>query len=323
LRKLLGGGLERLATHTGQAFLHVLGFQRFGDFRVELRHDVFGRTSGRKHAVPRRGAKALDRLANGGGIGQGRQALGVDHAQHLHLARADESDRRGQALHRHLHLPGHQIGGSRRGALVGHMGHVDAGGFAQHFTDQVVERAVAGRADVDFAGLLLGHGDQFGCIFGGEHGIGHQDIASSGDRANRLEILDGVKTRVLVEGGVDDHGAVGGDEQRVAIWPGACSCHCAHIATGAGAVVHHERLAGLLNQFLCDHTCNRVVGTAGGVRHDDGDRLGREFVLRQHGDRDGQRQAQGQNGSAWLKHEEVSSLRIGKAQAKSQGVFRR
>ena len=208
--ELLGGGFEELTTHACQTLLYLFRVECLGDFSVDLVDDRLGRSGRRKHAVPRGGAKVFDGFAYGGGIRQHRQALGVDHAEHFHPAGTDECDRRGQALHRDLHLPSHQVGGCCCGPLVGHMGQFDAGGFAQHLADQVVEGAVASRTNVDFAWLLLGQCDQFGGVSGWEARVGHQHIPGRGDAADRLEVLDRIETRVFVKRWIDDHCAVGG-----------------------------------------------------------------------------------------------------------------
>ena len=110
----------------------------------------------------------------------------------------------------------------------------------QHLADQMIERAVAGRGDGDDAGFCFGQRDQFLDVVRGEARVGDQHVARRGHCGDGLEVLDRVEASVLVEPGVDDLGAVGGEHQGVAVRLGLGRRCRADVAAGAGAVLDDE-----------------------------------------------------------------------------------
>src|SRR5690242_11261920 len=64
-RKLIRRTLVRLAAHADEPALHIFPVQRLANLGLQVRNDLFRRAGRREHAVPGRGAEALDRLADG------------------------------------------------------------------------------------------------------------------------------------------------------------------------------------------------------------------------------------------------------------------
>jgi len=159
------------------------------------------------------------------------------------------------------------------------MGHVDAGRLAQHLAKQMVDRAIAGRGDVDLAGRGLGGRDQFGDVIGREMWVGHHHVARRGHRAHRLEVFQRVEAGGLVKRRVDHIGAVGRQQQGVAIGLGPGGGRGADVAPGTRAVVDDELLAQRLRQLLGHDAGNRVIGAPGHLGHDQGHGLVRVLAV--------------------------------------------
>ena len=108
----------------------------------------------------------------------------------------------------------------------------------------------------------------------GESALHHQHLAALAEAGDRREVLHRVVGQLLVQVLVGGVRGVGGDQHRVAVGRGACAAACAAMhAAGAGLVVDHHRLLGLLGDRLAERARELVGGAAGGERHDEGDRL--------------------------------------------------
>ena len=85
-----------------------------------------------------------------------RPVAGVAEADHA--AVVDQRLRGGEE--HQVDAAGDQIGDGRRLAAIGHVGQLDAGRRLQHLGDQMMRRADADAADLEFAGLGLGARDR-------------------------------------------------------------------------------------------------------------------------------------------------------------------
>ena len=84
-------------------------------------------------------------------------------------------------------------------------------------------------------------------------------------------VFGGVVTLFFVQRRVDGQGSRGGQVQRVAVRFGAGHGFCADGATGATAVVDHDRLAEARGQLQPDGAGDGVGRSARSVRHHEGD----------------------------------------------------
>ena len=101
----------------------------------------------------------------------------------------------------------------------------------------------------------------------------HQHARGGG---HRHQVLGRVERHLRVQVRIDRHRAARAHEQRVAV--GRLLGHevAGDVAVGAGAVLHHHRLAQRLRQRLRHGARDLVGGAAGREAHDHADRLGRE-----------------------------------------------
>jgi hypothetical protein len=150
----------------------------------------------------------------------------------------------------------------------------------QHLANQVVQRAIARRGNRILAGAGLGQRHHFGHGVGWERWVRHQHITGCGHRGHGCKVFHRIKAGVLVQRGANHMGAVGRQQQGVAVVARAGRGARGQGATRTRAVFHDHALAQLLAQLLRHHARNRVIGTTCRLRHHQGDGLGRVFVLR-------------------------------------------
>jgi hypothetical protein len=96
------------------------------------------------------------------------------------------------------------------------MHHVDAGHHLEQLARNVVASAGAGRRHVEFTGIGLGIGDEFGNRLGRNRRVHHHDVGISHDARDRRDVADEIVVELVVQRCVDrveatDH------EQRVAV----------------------------------------------------------------------------------------------------------
>ena len=183
-------------------------------------------------------------------------------------------DSRWHVVKHDVDLVAQQVRHRRGTALVGHVLHIHLGQALEQFARQVDGAAIARRAEVHFAGVGLGVGDEVLHALVGLGGVGHQQVGHIGHAGQRCEVLHGVERHLLVQAGVDGVGAHGAHEQSVAVRSSLGGRLATDVAACARAVVHHDGLAELSRQRLADDAGQDVGGAACGEGHDDGDGLG-------------------------------------------------
>ena len=162
LAELLGRHRHRLDRLDRQLLAQV-GRVQHGDLRVvELLHHV-GRHAGRARPTPYHccASKPLkpDSSSVGTSLNCGLRARAGDR-QRPHAAGADVRQRRRQAGEHRLRLAADQVGEGRRDAAVGDVHHEGTDLLLEQLHRQVRQRALAGRAVADAAGVLLQVGDE-------------------------------------------------------------------------------------------------------------------------------------------------------------------
>lgn len=105
-------------------------------------------------------------------------------------------------------MPAQQIGQRRSGAFIRNMHELDAGGMGEIFAGDMADRACAGGAEIDLAGVGLGISDQFGDGFHGEGRVHHQRIGRVADQADRRKILARIVADVFIQRSTDGERAV-------------------------------------------------------------------------------------------------------------------
>ena len=243
------------------------------DERVELHDDVARRAGRRHHAV---GGDRLEAgeagLAHRRNVGQFLRALrrgDGDAAQRAVLQRAHHPRREVDA---EVDLAGDEVGARAGGAAVGHVVHLGAGLLLQQLHGQMRLRADAGDADVEFAGIGFGVGDQFLQVVHRHLGIGREHQRRLPHQDDRREGAVGVERHVLVHEAVGDQHAGRREHQRVAVRLGLGGEGGANVAVGARAVLDHDLLAELRRQRGRDPPGRNVDRAAGAKRHHHGDR---------------------------------------------------
>ena len=156
-----------------------------------------------------------------------------------------------------------------------------------HLLQQLAGDAAAGAAatEAELAGRLARLRDKVADALGRRIRIDHHDLAALAQQRQRRIVLDGPVGQRLVQMLVGGVRGVGGDEHGIAVGRGARGGRADHGA-GAGLVLDHHGLAGLLRDALADGAPDLVGGAAGREGHDEGDGLGGEGL-----GRGGQRQA--------------------------------
>jgi len=77
------------------------------------------------------------------------------------------------------------------------MNHVDAGHHLEQFAGHVGRRAVAGGRHVEFAGVGLGVGDEFGNGLGRNRWIHLHDVRKTDETSNRRDVVDEIEIQLF------------------------------------------------------------------------------------------------------------------------------
>ena len=147
-------------------------------------------------------------------------------------------------------------------------------GLAGEQLAREVGGAAGARGAVAHAVVLACIVQQLGHGLDRQRRVHQQHVGCACQHGDRGEVLFGVVGQVFGDRGVH-HVRRGGDQQRVAIRPGAGHAGGADDAAGAGLVVHHGGLAGAGLQGLGELARQDVGHAAGRKRHDQGHGLGR------------------------------------------------
>ena len=163
----------------------------------------------------------------------------------------------------------------RRNTLVRNVLNFDTRRQAEHFSQQVVQCAVAGRCVLKGVGRSAGGFDKRFQIAIRRGTVDHQHVGNGCNQANRNKVFDGIKARRFVQRRVDRHGAVDGEQQRVTIFGRLGGKLRANVAACARFVVHHKALLAEFSHFGGHYAGYKVIGATGGLRNDEGNWLGR------------------------------------------------
>ena len=102
-----------------------------------------------------------------------------------------------------VQLAAHEIGQHRRRAAIGHVHDVDAGHHLEQLASHVLRAAVAGRPQVELAGIGLGVGDELGHGPGRHRRIHVHDERIAHDARNRRDIADEIEAQLVIERRID------------------------------------------------------------------------------------------------------------------------
>ena len=163
------------------------------------------------------------------------------------------------------------IGNRTSGALVRHMRDIDPGIELEQLHGQVLRRAVARGAVVQFTRLAARQRYELLCGFHRRIHAHQQGHDAGGHQTHRHETFLGVETQTFVDRRIG-HQAGGGHQQRVTIGRRACHELGADVAAGTGLVVDHHSDAPLLREALRQGARDDVDASAGRERHHQGHR---------------------------------------------------
>jgi hypothetical protein len=141
-------------------------------------------------------------------------------------------------------------------------------------------RTDAVRRIVELAGIGFQVGGELGQIAGRKRRVHDQDGRRIGQQRDRREVLRGVESEVAVERRIGGE-AEARHQELIAVGLRARDLAGAKIGVGAGAVDHQEGLPEPPRQPVGQQPRQDVGAAACRKRHDQLDRAGRVFVLRQ------------------------------------------
>ena len=201
---------------------------------------------------------------------QERRPLAARARQHLDLAVVDQALHRALRRHAERGVAGGETVRHRGAAAIGHVQQLDAGLEREPLDRELVDGAVARRAEGELAGLGLGLLDHV--LDRGEAAarMREQQQRRDGDAGDGDQVLVRIVGRRRHQRGDGDEVA-GGDEDRVAVRRRLGHGVDAERAAGAGAVLDHHGLAERLGELLADEARADIGDAAGRERHDDAD----------------------------------------------------
>ena len=154
------------------------------------------------------------------------------------------------------------------------MGDVELERRQQHDAGIVGDRAHTGAAIGHVRLVLLGIGDELLEVRHRQTCLGDQQQRRRPGEADRLEAGQRVVGQLLEQGGVGDVRADRAEPDRVAVGRGVRELGQSDRAAGAADVLDHHGLLEVRRHALRHRAGQRVAGTAGRERHDQGERLG-------------------------------------------------
>ena len=167
-----------------------------------------------------------------------------------------------------LYAAGEQILQRRRRAFVGHVHHVDVRGGFQELAAQMARGAGAAGSEAQRSRLRLSERDDVAHGPDRQAGIGDPEVGRGRGVDDRHEVLLRVVAQFLVEPLVGGEDRGGRHRDRVPARFALRYDRGAHVTAGAGAVLHHHRLAERVGELGQDLARHRVGGPA---RHEGDD----------------------------------------------------
>ena len=169
----------------------------------------------------------------------------------------------------HVHLPADEILHRAGEALVRHVRRLEAQAQLDELHADVMRRAVAGRSEEVFAGVLADERDRLRHVVCRKDLRVHREaVGGGGDLADRREVFDDVVGRVLDERRRDGEG-VHRHHERVAVGRRLRDEVGADVAARPGLVFHDHGLAPFLGELRPDDAREDVDAGAGRERHDE------------------------------------------------------
>ena len=304
--KLFGTAADRVNTLRAQLVFYVRRGERFHELSLHSCDGFLRRAGRREHGERGHGVEARESgFRDGREIGHERRALGRarrDQAQPPCLRlwqRRDDVDKR------QCGFPADQRLRGRTAAFIGHVRHADAGHVHQKLGRHVTGGAYTCRRKGNLSGLRLGERNKILHGFRRQRWMHRQDLWADRNQGDGRERLLVIVLQGLVEVRGDRKGAVGPEQQCVAVRYRFCGQRSAESARRAAAVIDDPLLASVFVQLLGKDAADRVGGTARGPRDEQPDRLAR-ILLRLRGNRYSE-----QHG----RHDELGSQRGSHSQA--------
>ena len=168
------------------------------------------------------------------------------------------------------------------------MGDEGARRHLQVFHRQMAGAAVAGRAVVEPAGVLLRVRDELAHVAHRQVRVHQVEAGHLGQQRDRAEVARQVVGQLVEDEGVDRHRADVAEDDRVLVVGAGDLAHC-HIAGAAGPVVDEDRLAEDLLHLRGGGAGDDLRAAARREGHDEADRLVRPGGLRAQRGGQGQR----------------------------------
>ncbi len=206
-------------------------------------------------------------------------SLFAGYRKQFELAARRHRLRRGWTGDHDIGAPGDHVGHGRRGAAILDLRDLSVGHELEQLHAKMRLCAQADRGIVELAGIGLGVSDQFTHVVCRHLGIGHQHEFGLGQHADRREIAKRIVRQITIECGIDHEIGVDRHEQRVAVGRRARDIAGGEPAVCSRPVLHDHGLFHLLGKPLGKRASDQVDRSAGGLRQNQPDRMGR-IILR-------------------------------------------
>src|SRR5262245_13207196 len=250
-RKLLGRPWGGDGADLQDRLLHFRRSQRLVQRSVELTDDYAGGAHWSHKAEKGRylvvGNSSLDHRRQ---VGRERRSCFAGHRERAQFSFADEGQEDGDILERHV--DGLAEYGSHRfaAAAVGNADEVHTGAGHEQFSRKMCQVARADMRVIESARVGLSKCNELLNRLPRRGGAHHQDLEAIHELRDRSEVLRGIVARAARHRGQDRKLGAASRQQRVSVWHGLGGFASAERATGAGTILHHNRLPELWSQNL-------------------------------------------------------------------------
>ena len=257
--------------------------QRLVDLRVQPVDDLGGSARGREVAEPARNLVVRHAgFDHRGHLRNRRQAPLAGHRERPQPPRPDRWEILGGAAEKKVHFAREHGGVRRCRALVRHVGELESHGEREQHRGKMLRAAGAVRGIGEPARVRARGGDEVLHRAIAACRVDDQHVRLVRDLHHRREVAHRVVRQLIVQARVDAVRADAAQHDGVAVGRRFRSELGADDAVGAGAILHHHRLAERAAELRADLAPDHVVVAAGGIRHDRADRLRRIALCGRH-----------------------------------------
>ena len=248
---------RRIADHVHHLRCELLAHRRLLDdldhVFVDLSDNRPRRAARRDQSVPGIGVDVDAGLHQGRHVGQKRRALGGGDGENLHAARGAVRRHRDRRQTSHLRVVADHRGNGLRRTWIGQVHQARAGLQRDRLHGEMRQRAVADRAEIILAGILLEQRDQLGDGVDLELRIDREDARLRHQLRDRRDVFRRVVGQFRKQQRVDGERAADADADSGAVGRGFRDQIGGEIAAGAGLVLDQENTVGIfLGQPITD-----------------------------------------------------------------------